>query len=304
MIGGDALKPKSHVQGSVRLTVSQLKESVRSPIFLINWIVPFAIYLFLSLFYTFGFLQVPSLCVLFSAVFIIGSVVFFFMQNRGPLFLPLAISCAIATGTGTLFGLYVYDQFAVFPRFYVNARLYLNVVPSQPSAAVADAGRIVFSSESVVDVQKSAGFVTETGQTYCAAPVRDNSNAAQVEFWAVGIGCCADSGDFYCDASADQQAHAGVAVFDNHGFFESSRRDYYEKAVEKAEAAFALQSAQDPMYVRWVREDNLNMLATYYRNKAIMYVVVLTLLHLLGTFGLAFLLYKPNSQLAWLRGTP
>mmetsp|Transcript_54049 Transcript_54049/g.173308 ORF Transcript_54049/g.173308 Transcript_54049/m.173308 type:complete len:297 (-) Transcript_54049:124-1014(-) len=293
MLGGDTVKPSNDLW----LTVPQLKANLRSQSFLACWLIPFIVYLILCLVYTYGFISVPSMCILLTIFFGLVCAALVYMRNRGPLFMPLAVATLIATGTGTLIGLYVYDQFAVFPRFYANSRLYTNVVPSQPSAAVADAGKIVFSGESMVDAQRSAGYITEDGYTYCAAPVRDNSGITQVEFWAVGIGCCAERGDFYCDESADPQAHAGVVVFDNNGFFDMSRRDIYEKARLKAEASFSLQSVEEPMYVRWVREDNMDLLSRYYSTRASAYVLVIGFLHLLGSFGLATLLYKPNEPL-------
>ena len=36
----------------------------------------------------------------------------------------------------------------IFAQFYKHSRTYTNVVPSEPSASVADAGRIVFTDES------------------------------------------------------------------------------------------------------------------------------------------------------------
>lgn len=279
----------------VKRLLSWLRESLRSTSFLIIWLVPCSVFLFLCLFYAYGFIAVPSFCILASLLAILACQTLFLARNRGPLLLPLAISCAVGTGTGTFCGLYIFDQFAIFPKFYANSRLYTNVVPSQPSAAVADAGKLVFTSESTVDSRRSVSYVTESGYKYCAAPVRDKNNAVQIEFWAVGIGCCTERGDFFCDASGDSQAHGGVAVFDNIGIFANSRRNHYEKARLKAESAFSLQSAKDPMYIRWVREDNLDMLANEYSSKAAGVLVAASFFHLCGFLGLAAMMHKPSA---------
>uniref|UniRef100_A0A7S0F8Q1 Uncharacterized protein n=2 Tax=Pyrodinium bahamense TaxID=73915 RepID=A0A7S0F8Q1_9DINO len=297
MNGGDAFKPPAN---EVRISFAQLREHLRFPTFVVVWLAPFAVYMLLCFTYTFTFIRIPSVCVLLSVFFGLASAALFLMRSRGPLFLPLAFGGSVAVATGTLFGLYVYDKFAVFPRFYANSRLYANVVPSQPSAAVADAGAIVFTAESFVDGEKSVGYVTESGYHYCAAPIRDNSRAVQVEFWAVGMGCCHERGKFWCDDSEDPQARAGITVFDNNGFFDAaSNKDQYIKARLKAEATFGLFSVKDPMYVRWVREDNLNMLSRQYSHKTLAILLLLSFVHLVGFLGMAFVLWKPHSVLLW-----
>jgi len=277
----------------VKRVVNVVRDNLGTHPFLVVWLVPSAVFIFLCLLYTFAFLAVPSVCILASILFGIGSLILFLARKRGPFFFPLAIVSVLAIGSGTFCGLYAFDQFAIFPSFYANSRLYTNVLPSQPSAAVADAGKLVFTSESYVDAQRSVSYVTERGNTYCAAPVRDSGNAPQIEFWAVGIDCCSD-GDFYCDASGEQRAHAGIAVFDNIGFFAASRRDNYEKARQKAESAYAIESSKEPMYIRWVREDNLNMLARQYTVKAAIFLVCVSVAHALIFLVLTAVLYRPK----------
>jgi len=277
----------------VNRVVNVVRDNLATRPFLVVWLVPTAIFIFLGFLYPLAFLAVPSACILVSMLFGVGAFISFLARKRGPLFLPLAFVSVLAIVNGTVCGLYAFDQFAIFPKFYLNTRLYTNVLPSQPSAAVADAGKLVFTSESFVDAQRSVSYVTERGYTYCAAPVRDSSNAPTVEFWAVGIDCCSD-GDFYCDASGEQRAHAGIAVFDNIGIFAASRRDNYEKARRKAESAYAIESSKDPMYIRWVREDNLNMLSRQYTLKAVVFLVFSSLAHVLVFLVLAAVMHRPK----------
>mmetsp|Transcript_92413 Transcript_92413/g.188060 ORF Transcript_92413/g.188060 Transcript_92413/m.188060 type:complete len:311 (-) Transcript_92413:98-1030(-) len=288
--------------GGAKTASKDVSRLLREPLFLVLWLVPFGSFLLLTLLYSYGFLAVPSLCIVFSVIVGIASFFLVAFRATNPSFLPLAMLVGLAMIVGTVFGLYVYDSYAVFPMFYANSRIYSNVVPSQPSAAVSDAGRLVFSSESRVDVQHSVSYITESGYSYCVAPVRDASGTKRVEFWATGIGCCGDAGDFYCDDSADAAAHGGIVVFDNFGFFENARRDYYEKARRKAEASFALLSSDEPMYVRWVKEDNLWMLSADYRDKAIISIIVVSFVYLAGSFGISYLLYTPTK--AVMRGLP
>eukprot|EP00971_Amphidinium_carterae_P070432 1393170-Amphidinium_carterae.1 len=41
-------------------------------------------------------------------------------------------------------------------------------------------------------------------------------------------------------------------VFDNNGYFEEARYKYYQRARDKAEATYSLNSVTRPLYVRWV----------------------------------------------------
>eukprot|EP00411_Alexandrium_monilatum_P040932 CAMPEP_0175411062 /NCGR_PEP_ID=MMETSP0095-20121207/41930_1 /TAXON_ID=311494 /ORGANISM="Alexandrium monilatum, Strain CCMP3105" /LENGTH=278 /DNA_ID=CAMNT_0016710031 /DNA_START=9 /DNA_END=842 /DNA_ORIENTATION=- len=278
MHAGGLIKPRD--EG--RLTTARLRQNLHSPSFLVAWLLPYVVFLLLCLLYAYSFISVPSICIILSVCFAIVGFLFITVRTKGPLFLPLAVGILVSVFTGTLFGLYTYDKYAVFPKFYANAQLYTNVVPSQPAAAVSDAGKIVFTTESYVSSAQSAGFLTESGYTYCAAPVIDNNPAVMIEFWAVGMGCCDDTGRFWCDSAGDKSAHAGITVFDNNGFFDGSNFDVYQKAKEKAEATFKLISAQEPMFIRFVREDNLNMLSDYYNTRASLYLLVFCLLQLFG----------------------
>uniref|UniRef100_A0A7S1RKI8 Uncharacterized protein n=1 Tax=Alexandrium catenella TaxID=2925 RepID=A0A7S1RKI8_ALECA len=293
MNGGTLIKPSNEV----RLSIATVKEYVRSPSFLTIVLAPYAVFLLLLLLYTYQFIVVPSVCIILSLICALAAAALFVIRKRGPLFLPLAVGVLVSVVTGTTFGLYTYDKCAVFPKFYANSRLYTNVVPSQPAAAVSDAGRIVFTSESYVDPSRSAGFLTESGYTYCAAPVRDTSPLVQVEFWAVGLGCCDDRGKFWCDTAGNAGAHAGITVFDNNGFFDKSNFDQYQQAREKAEASFKLVSAQEPMFVRWVTEGNLDMLSNSYQLQTSLFLFMFCILQLIGLFGLAMILYKKPPSL-------
>jgi len=238
----------------------------KGPDFLIVWLVPLALYLGTSLLWAHGFLYRPGCCIIWTAAGVIFFAGLFWLKEANrQLYVPmsmLAIPCLLI---GSLAGLYLYDEFTIFPQFYENSRLYTNVVPNQPAAAVADAGKLTFSIESFVDSEQSAGVVDETGLTYCAAPVRDGTGIRRLQFWAVGLGCCGGLGEFNCDASKDLKAKGGIVVFENNAYFTSSRYAFYEKARLKAQAQFGLQSVAAVAYVRWVSAANLDMLADQYR---------------------------------------
>jgi len=260
-------------------------------------LVPVLVFSMTQACYTYLFLQSAQFCVACSCVILGGSLTLLLFQENFHLNFPLGLTCLCAVILGTLLGLYSFDQFAIFPVFYANSRKYENVVPSEPSAAVGDAGKIVFSTDSRVAAERAVSYVAENGGTYCVAPVQDNNPVTRIEFWAVGLSCCGrPKGDFSCDSSTDNTAHSGIVVFDNNGYFSETRIDYFEKARKKAEAEFGLQSVASPMYVRWVKEDNLDMLSNYYRNVAIAFVLGSTALYYLLSFGFSAALFTPRKQ--------
>merc|ERR1740121_2110209 len=248
-----------------------MQAALGSSSFLWAWLVPCAVYLSLVLLYACEFMQAPLVCGFFSFVAFVATLGCALCYATGPAMLPLSLSMLVATVMGTLFGLYCYDSYSIYPMFYANARTYDNVVASEPAAAVADAGKVVFTSESYVSTKEAAGYITESGYIYCVAPVRDSATTKSIEFWAAGVGCCDGLGTFTCDSAADSEAHAGAVIFD---VFTASRHSFYQKARAKAMAEHALLSPTEPLYVRWVETSNLNMLSTYYKVQASIFVIV------------------------------
>lgn len=264
---------------------------MRKPEFLIIWLVPLAIYVATSFTVAYTFLYQPVLCILGLTVCINCCLVLIVWKKTGlggdrPWYPKLGTFGVIAAVIGSLVGLYVYDTCIIFPQLYGNSRKYTNVLPSQPAAAVADAGKIVFAAGSYVDTTRSVGLVTEDGVKYCIAPVTDGSES-RVQFWAVGVGCCGAKGEFYCDDSANPAAKSGIVVFDNNGYFTASNKDLYEKAMLKAMATYSFQTVLGPVYVRWVTEGNLNMLANYYGGKGILTLLIATVVYVLFSLVMA-----------------
>lgn len=190
---------------------------------------------------------------------------------------PIGCSCLVAVVLGSIFGLFCYDCYGFFSFMYRNARTYQNTVPSEPAASVSDAGRMVFAQEAYVDQTKASGYAAPNGVVYCVAPIRDMVKTTHVEFWAVGYDCCDWSGSFKCDGATDTSARGGIVVFDNPGIFTTSNRDYYDLARSKAEASYELISAKKPLYVRWVKDDNLGMMQSFYEGRTTGFIMLTTL---------------------------
>jgi len=269
--------------------------ALRQGDFLALWAPSFAVFLFLLFFYTFGFMKLPSICVILSAFFLMIAVVLFSFRKEARSYLPSSMLLPVAVAAGSIGGLYIYDVYAIYPQFYSNARVYTDVLPSQSSAAVEDAGKLVFTDAAYVDTKHSVSYLTERGSVFCIAPVRDPSNSVEIQYWAVGTSCCSMIGDFWCDASKDPKAKGGIVIFDNEGFFSGSSYDEYGKASRKAEATYQLLSVPHPKYIRWVNDDNLNKVANEFSLKAGLSLTICILAYAVLSAGLALALGKPRS---------
>mmetsp|Transcript_136838 Transcript_136838/g.249466 ORF Transcript_136838/g.249466 Transcript_136838/m.249466 type:complete len:305 (-) Transcript_136838:95-1009(-) len=210
-------------------------------------------------------------------------------RRKGVFYAPIGASGIVAILLGVLIGMVCYDSLGYFTLVYSGSRTYQNIVASTSAAAVADAGRIVFSNEAVVDQSNAVGYSARDGTMYCAAPVRDLSETTAVQFWAVGWNCCDLTGNFECDAAKNGDAHGGIVVFDSPGTFRDSNKDWYDKTRRKAEAQFDIVSSEEPLYVRWVHSDDLNMLVNYYRKWVVIFILVATICYAI-----------PSSLLTWL----
>ncbi|CAE7684842.1 VIII-A [Symbiodinium pilosum] len=117
----------------------------------------------------------------------------------------------LAAICGTLAGEYNY-QVNMLPYFDVAMlQTYLDVDPASARGEhLMDAGRIVFSEGSHLDLQHSMGFMDT--ETWCVAPVTtrnldgNSTMPAVVDFWAIGKNCCTGStgGDFRCGSLLTQ----------------------------------------------------------------------------------------------------
>merc|ERR1719359_1368204 len=155
----------------------------------------------------------------------------------------------ISLTAGMVCGRYLYGEYMAAYWKYEGSRIYRNLLPSEPAAAYSDAGKIHFADVSTVETHQSVGYMH--GKRYCVAPIMDPYSTTRVEFWAVGLDCCDQRNHFYCDDSGDLSVHAGAVLVDENML--KAELLYYKRAVSVAEAAFSLVSAEDPIFVHWVR---------------------------------------------------
>eukprot|EP00913_Durusdinium_trenchii_P007508 g7057.t1 len=115
-----------------------------------------------------------------------------------------------------------------------------------------DAGRMVFTKASYLDLKHSMGYMDS--ETWCVAPVvtRDldqNSTQLVADFWAIGKNCCAGSkgGDFKCGSWSSHIAHGGLRLLND------AELSNYRLAVHQAASAFHIQ-VHHPIFLYWMPE--------------------------------------------------
>jgi hypothetical protein len=284
---------------SFKLWAKEMKYKACTPQFWAVCISVWAVFTFIMCLFTYGFMKFPMMCIatdLFILVVAGTMLIWEYTAAKGittVTLIPISVGVIISVFLATFLGLYCHDTYEVFPQYYDNSRKYSNVVASEPSAAISDAGKILFNPQTRVDTSKSAGLISEFGEVYCVAPVFAPSVQPRIEYWAAGINCCAQSGSFSCDQANNPDAAGGVVVFDNNGWFAPSRFQYYQKARAKAEATFSLQSVGHPLYIRWVDNNDLNYLHDYYSRRALALIIVCSLLAFIACFLYAGNQWKP-----------
>jgi len=139
-----------------------------------------------------------------------------------------------------------------------NLNVYQSVNPARvPGQQVMDAGRIMFTPDSHLDLTKAMGFQNQ--DRYCVAPVTigpSGPNATRLErydFWAVGLNCCAGHGaDYRCGDPDNPKVTSGLRLM------REEERPYYRLAVKQAEAAHNIR-ATHPVFLYWVENPSAEL---------------------------------------------
>eukprot|EP00916_Digyalum_oweni_P012606 GHVL01020819.1.p1 GENE.GHVL01020819.1~~GHVL01020819.1.p1 ORF type:complete len:315 (+),score=38.23 GHVL01020819.1:164-1108(+) len=153
-------------------------------------------------------------------------------------------------------GLWVWTDFTSTYLKLSQGGSYTNVLPTEPSERFSDAAKLVFNNSARIDSARAVGY--RAGKMYCAAPIMDSTDMTKVQFWAVGMDCCDESGSFNCDSAADANSYSGVVItssmLHNRSFLDDSTNyDLYRKTIQKSEASNDLLSSSHPTLVRWVK---------------------------------------------------
>jgi hypothetical protein len=147
---------------------------------------------------------------------------------------------------------------------YLNPYFQLNKLQSYPQLdvtktpgkTVQDAGRVYFAAGTKVDTTRSWHF--RAGNLYCVAPIVGADGQSDVDFWAIGKGCCSESSaDFRCGngelalASHMFSARAGLRFIESD--YWNPERHFYRLAVDAAAEMFGM-TAKDPLFFTWTQD--------------------------------------------------
>jgi hypothetical protein len=161
----------------------------------------------------------------------------------------LFLSLLVAWLCGYVFGSTNYSTYTE-PYYNINNLMtYTSIDPSTyRGQQLMDAGRVLFTSESVINTNMYSGF--RNAELYCVAPITIKVNGTYprqdtYDFWAVGTECCFKS--FQCGDYNNPSAHGGLRLTS------SSDRAFYRLAVQQAEAAYHIKAVH-PLFFTWTQD--------------------------------------------------
>lgn len=161
----------------------------------------------------------------------------------------LFLSLLVAWLCGYEFGNINYSTYTE-PYYDINNLMtYTSIDPSTwRGQQLMDAGRILFSTESVIRTDMYTGF--KNSNLYCVAPITVKVNGTYksqdtYDFWAVGTECCTKS--FQCGDYSNPSAHGGLRLTSD------ADRAFYRLAVQQAEAAFRIKAVH-PLFFTWTQD--------------------------------------------------
>mmetsp|Transcript_54916 Transcript_54916/g.130912 ORF Transcript_54916/g.130912 Transcript_54916/m.130912 type:complete len:326 (+) Transcript_54916:165-1142(+) len=223
--------------------------------------IPFLVFLFVNLAFLYVYHSAAPLVWLLIITGLLASLASLLLgatQNFGTssrLVLFLSAGCFLAILTGTLIGYEVYRHYLTHYWFTHEADSYSDVLSTEPAAAYASAGKLLFDVDARIDLARTVGY--RNGSTYCAAPISDTMHlqeeavSAELGFWAVGIDCCGARGEFACDDALNPRARGGVVINDESSVT-TTAREHFMRALHQAEAVYQIHAAAQPVFVRWV----------------------------------------------------
>jgi len=196
------------------------------------------------------------------------------MGRERPWLFWLGILFGAATLVGLLVGAYLYFQHVAYYWRLEEMRTYTNVAPAQSPSEFRDGGLFLWSDDTRLDIMRSVGYKSRwTGQTYCVAPIVDNSmsDAMDVNFWAVGMNCCGTRADFSCNSAGDASVKSAMTLLEPEDlarpFMKWAARPpvapRYERALKLQQATYFTRSASKPKLVIWTK-DPVGMRKSFY----------------------------------------
>lgn len=190
-----------------------------------------------------------ALLTLAFAVVAVGSrLKMFSSQERDPSWLMfVAVFMIVALVGGYHFGDKTYKTYMRPYLDFSNLNSYTDIYPNlMRGQQLMDAGVVVFTNGTRLDISKSEGF--KEGTMYCVAPISfGNVTLKTYDFWAVGTNCCSGSKpDFHCEGWNSDQ-YGGLRLMNG------GARGKYRLAVQQAEATYGIKAAH-PLFFEWTRK--------------------------------------------------
>jgi len=228
----------------------------------------------------------------------------------------LGLLCLFATVVGTIIGFFAYFQKLVFYNSYMEMRTYTNVGASQSKSMISDGAVFLFSEDTRLDTTRSVGYQSKwTGKTYCVAPIVDSGMGSgdDINFWAVGRGCCASRAQFYCDDAQDFSVSSGLVAMKAEDIVRPTMRwavasvsdpiDQYKEAISLQEAVYFTHAAEDPVFVRWVR-DPLTEKNKYLRDARLILGISSVIVFILCAVASYWIMFHMLYPIKSLKGMP
>lgn len=221
-------------------------------------LLPHFMFTFVLIICTFAFHRLPMFAYMCALGCLVSSIVMLFLDQHGQTqrYLKLGILCGVATIVGYILGMYNFENYMKNYLVYQESRSNANVLPTEPAAAHADAGKITFTDSTYVDPNRAMGFKVGDvySKQYCVAPILGDPQQSQVDFWAAGTECCQTGKAFSCNDGKDPRAKSGVVIIESDSWLFPSNLPYYMQAIAAAEGKFKLTSSKPPLFVRWVMD--------------------------------------------------
>lgn len=216
--------------------------------------LPVLVFTSLTCISVFFFHSTPELTWAAATIYLCMSALFMVLRQakEGPKFwFNLGGMCFLAVVLGTTAGLWNFNRYMYKYWAYHGSQEYKNVAAGDLAASHLDAGRIWFTQETHVDLQKSFASASD-GSLFCVAPVVGSLQSTAVQFWAAGVSCCGRDGKtFECDDATHSQAHGGLVLLEDP-FFADGFYEQFRKAASMAALQQGLTSDKDALFLRFV----------------------------------------------------
>lgn len=194
----------------------------------------------------------------------------------------LGVLCLFATVAAMLVGIYGWNNYTEQYWWTTTGPSYNGLMPTDIAQAYSDAAVLRFTTDNstvdgvAVDHMRSAGY--RDGGIFCVAPILNaaatQASLTRVQYWAIGIDCCDNVGNFYCDDSRMHTASYAVVMLNGGMPCVGCNADKFRAAVEKAENLFGFVTASGALHVRWMSDANTFSSSLYWKTFSVILISV------------------------------